>query len=414
MNDKRPFKTRVCLIRRASVALIVLLLLVQGCGDSKKSDKLSPEDIVTVKGKYIAIDGSPLASKNVTFRNLRIFSFIDYTSPTSLSEAIAMGIGEVATVIANIMLIPYYAATGQTPAPIGPQPQKNKAGYYLDSFTTNDQGEFSLKVRVGNLLRDRSGVINADLVNDASSNLAFGKFAFKIKDTTVELGEVQLCDLGGVVVTEVGDQVKVAWTLPAREIKKMFVNFGLQSDNSLIWSAEPSPQDGNLTVPKAVFGSQPFRVVIEAFYRFDDQLKISCYSPPKDMTLQNPVESLAKNRLATTPSIEFKISTLTNGRFNDKMVFEPFSVTNLFMDLGNTVQVRSATLHNLSLKSSGLVTVAVSTDNNVWTQVATGDAKRFQFLTFADPSNPANPIMARYVRIQSSTQILDLKEVMIE
>jgi hypothetical protein len=109
------------------------------------------------------------------------------------------------------------------------------------------------------------------------------------------------------------------------------------------------------------------------------------------------------------PNVPFKISQLTNGRFDDAVFLRAFNEKELTLDLGDSTSITRLLLYNLKLDggpgSQGLV-LSSSLDGENWQEILSGlEEERFMQIVL-----PA-PIESRFLKFEFSNQIYDLQEI---
>lgn len=279
--------------------------------------------------------------------------------------------------------------------------------FFIQKYKTNSLGEFTVKVRAGDLLRDDAGGINLLLLNQEASDNLYGKFAFVLQNADTNVGTVQLCKLGGITATETATNMVFTWTAPSFTVTKYVINFGLQSNNALLWSAEATTP--TLTIPKNVFQDFKTRMTVEAFTTFDssgEEKKVSCLTNYKDFQVTSPLKSLASSPTVTAENVKFTVTSLTNGSVGDNPYLDGFSSRTITFDFKSALSFSTVIFHNLKLDTAGKMTLQTSADGVTWTTInSTTDELRF--LVFTHTST----LSTRYFRVTFSSDIADLQEI---
>ena len=390
-------------LRFTVIALVVAGM--GGCGKNSKTPELSPDAIVTVRGQFLAPDGTGLGDIPVDLKNLRVFAFIDYTNvalDTIIFYPMRFFLGNA---------FPFFPNLWPDQAFIEREKRPN---YYFEHARTNHDGTFKFGVRAGNLLRDSVREINLELVNGRREGLSSARYAFVLTKQEMILDPLRLCTLGPPTTDVVSDpdNVLITWPVPPDAVQRYLVNFGVKSDHSLIWASEVTPVEGattvSLSLPKTIFSDLTAEFAIEAYTVFKTEMKHSCVSVPVALTLPKPVASLAKGTAAIADGVQFKISSLTNGKFHDPVYFAAFDVRTITLDLGAVKSVTAVVLHNLSLAAGGgELTLDSSPDGQTWSTPTRQAEQRFIVI------RPAGALTARYLRLTFSSKLQDLKEVTV-
>lgn len=383
--------------------LLCTLLIMTACSSKpSKSPLFDDNEIVEISGTMLEDDGTPLAAKHIELSNLRRFGYIDYT------EAAIDSARKAFSALFFTIAWPFFPFYRNDPGVTDPEDYYERPNYYTDSVKTNSEGKFSFKIRAGNFLRDSDGGINITLVNEKEDPARFGKYVFVVKSKDSELGSLRLCGAeDGIDISEAASDMAFSWDKPSGTIEKYVVNFALKSDNSLLWSSEVDGDDStpSLTLPKMIFQDFEVRVAVEAYYTFEDELKLSCLSPAQVFSVESPSESLATGALATSPNIKFRIDTLTNEGFKDGLFFDAFNTSEITLDLGEDTTINKVVFHNLKLMSDDTLTLVAIDSNGVETTVSGIKEKRFLAKTLS------SPITAKTLRIEFSDDLYDLQEI---
>jgi hypothetical protein len=390
--------------KSTSLIFTFLGLSISGCGMSgSKSPTLDPTSPVTIKGKYLDDNGSGLPDTQINFRNLRRFGYVDMTA-VEHAQSVALFLK-----MAFPFFLIYEDLFNEDPLRVDPNLFRYKPNYFLTKVRTDSQGNFSFRVRVDQLMRDEAGGINIVLVNEKYRDNRFGKYSFVVKKQDTNLGELRLCELGGIKIEETAgsENFLVQWTAPAQTVSKYVVNFAVPEDSSLVWSAEVAGDQTSVTVPKFLFESLKTRVAIEAYYALESEKTVSCLTSPKDFSLLNPEKSLGQNAKVTADEIPFRLSSLTNRKFSDNGYLEAFSPSRLTFDLLEKKTLKAVALHNLRLGSKGEFEIEVSEDGISWSVAKKAPERRFLVETFD------SPVTTRYLRLAFSSRLLDLQEISI-
>ncbi len=382
-------------------AVFLSAFTLLGCGETtSNSPEFDPEADVTIAGKLLKIDGSALTDTPIDVRNLRRNGFIDY------EKAHADTLAQIAAFPILTLAWPFVWFYNYTDENL--KKYEENPNFFVSQIKTSFDGAFRFVAKAKQLLRDADGGINITIVNGKEASLSFAKYSFVIKEQNTELGEGRLCDLGGVTATEEADSVTLNWQAPPFTNVRSVLKLADAETKSLIWSATPDAAATSITLPKSIFSSRPTQLAIEAFQKFETESTVSCITPPLAISLANPLTNLAAGAQVNADNISFRITSLTNTRFDDKPYFGAFDTTELSIDLGSVQDVSHLVLHNLQLTAASNLTIGLSTDNVNWTVPTAEAAKRFTLRSF-DPAVPA-----RFVRLRFDASIVTLQEVVVQ
>lgn len=391
--------------RAANLSALCALVLAGGCGSSaSKSPEFLPGTSLTVTGRFVDDDGKPLVGKQISFRNLRAFGYVDFRK----AEADAVG-RAIAWWSAFPFFVAYDALYGRDPLEVDAEAYKVRPNYYLDGVRTDALGAFRFKVNADEMLRDAEGGINIVIVNERLSAPRFGRAAFVVKDRDTNVGDVRLCELGGLAVSEPGggEDLVVSWNAPPAAVRKFVINFAIPGNSSLVWSTETDGAATQVAVPRALFQDFTVRVAVEAYLAFEDDRKTSCLTSPLDFKIKAPLLPVSRKKIATAKNVKFKINALTNGAFDDNGFFDAFKSDSVTLDLESVLPVRHLALQNLRIASAGKVRVETSSDGAAWTSATEVSAERFTRISL-----PA-AAQARYVRLGFSSPLMSLQELAV-
>jgi hypothetical protein len=171
-----------------------------------------------------------------------------------------------------------------------------------------------------------------------------------IKEQETALDPISLCDLGETV-QETASTLDWTWPLPSYALDHYEVRIADAQDNSLLWATRVEPGSTQLTLPKSIFQAASIRYAIEVFYRFEDELHASCLTPSRTISIANPMSNLALGKKASAEGIDFTVTSLTNGRFNDVSYFSAYDTRSITIDLEADRLISSINLHNLQFTS---------------------------------------------------------------
>lgn len=377
-------------------ALALLAGIHFGCAEKKDglSPQFKPGTIVSVFGKFVDETGSPLADKHIHLQNLREFAYIDYGSPDPAKIT-----RNYFGIFFNALFFPFF------PKYRYDENVYNKKTFRPDSLqttlNTNQAGEFKFEIQADRFLRDAQQAINISITNEEIVSGAFGRAAFIITAEDNDLGTITLCN-NQVEVKEEGDNsVTFSFEPPLFEVNSYIVNFGDAETNALVWSQILPAGQTTLNLPDIIFGSQKIRVSYEAYSVFLEDKKISCLAAPVEFQIANPKASLVAGALASSPSVMFKINSLTNGSFDDPIYLEALNSDTLTFNLAQPIEASKIIIHNLLMTGSGQITLKVNSE------IYSIDAKRF-FVVDLDRTTTVNSI-----EFYAPATIIDLKEVTV-
>jgi hypothetical protein len=171
-----------------------------------------------------------------------------------------------------------------------------------------------------------------------------------IKEQETTLDPISLCDLGETV-QENALTLDWTWPQPAYALDHYEVRIADAQDNSLLWASRVEAGSTQLNLPKSIFQAASLRYAIEVFYRFDEEFHASCLTPSRTLSIANPVTNLAYQNKASGENIDFTITSLTNGRFNDVSYFSAYDTRSITIDLEDETLISSINLHNLQFTS---------------------------------------------------------------
>ncbi|SMF32110.1 hypothetical protein [Pseudobacteriovorax antillogorgiicola] len=384
------------------------ICLIGSCESTSESEspQFDPSDIVEISGTYLNDDGSPAARTYIHLQNLNTYGYYDPLY-TSVADFLLKFFQRVA-----FWPFPFYSWGDN-------DRDKTSPGYFLDEIRTNDVGQFNFEVTAGSFVRDSSGAINITLINDGDeSSDPYGRFTFVIKEQVSALDELILCKLEPLTLSEGASTIDISWLAPSFTVESYQIKFANPDDNSPIWVSSVEGTETTISLPKSIFADYSVRFAIEAFYQIDgdneSQLKKSCLTPSQEFTIATPTPNLAANAYASSPSIDFTITSLSNGEFDDPWYFEAFDTNTLTIDLGSETTIESINLHNLMFSSSSSQTIAIqgaSSGNesaDFSELIATTSATRYMSLSLTSPAT------VRWLKIIASSTLLDLQEVSIQ
>lgn len=386
---------------RNSVSHILIFFWLLSCGTTPKSPAFDPDTILKVEGQFLQPNGEALAGINIDLKNLNRFAYIDMTA-VAISE-----IGRAFSYMFNFGFIfyPFYAPEKLSHNNEGVA----RPGYFVDSVTTDLEGRFSFQARAGNLLRDAEGAINLSLVNQEDDTSLFGRYAFFIKKQDTSLPALQLCDLGNLQLAETAEEVTVSWQ-PEDRFTRYNVSIVDAASRHVIWVAGLDEGLDQFSIGRSIIQDREVLIAVEAYEILEDEeMTLSCLSKPLSYQGGTPIDVYSQSKSISAPSVPFKISQLTNGRFDDAIFLRAFQEKELTLDLEETTSITRLLLYNLKLDgtpgSAGLV-VSSSNDGEIWQELQSGlNEERFMQILL-----PA-PIQTRYLRFQFSREIYDLQEI---
>jgi hypothetical protein len=385
--------------------LCILLSLSMIHCDGKESDtpEYDPNTLLTISGRFLDGDGTPLTSTPIHMKNLRYDSYID---------PVKCVVDQIDNLIFSLIYLawvfPFYLFGSSTDASAKPDPGVVRPNYFNDKIKTDSEGNFEFSIKAGKFLRDENGGVNIELVNNkASDDSLFGKYQFVIKEEDSVLGDLQLCSLGGLEFTENDDDVTISWEAAPSEVTKYITNFGISSSNALLWSVETDSETTSITVPKTVFNDFEIKVASQAYYTFEDQKKISCLSEPLTFTLTSPTSSIITDTIAEVSNVKFKVTSFSNGKLNDPVFLKAFNSKQIIIDMEEALEFSNINFHNLSLVKAGETTISTSDDKTTWTEL--GTEAEVRFMTYALDTS----VTARYLKFDFSSQLVDLKEITV-
>ncbi len=312
-------------------------LVMSACTGEKnpgKSPYFEDEDILTISGQFLDQSGQGLPETKIALRNLRVFAYVN-PSQTYFKETLNWFIS---------LAFPMFP-TYDTKA------VKVKPNYFLKDAVTARDGSFRFQIRADQTLRDAEGGINMALINDGEGTSAsYAKYNFVIKEQETSLDPISLCDLGETV-QETAASLDWSWPLPSYALDHYEVRIADAQDNSLLWASRVEASATGLSLPKSIFQAASLRYAIEVFYRFDEEFHASCLAPSRTFSIANPISNLASSKKATAENIDFAITSLTNGRFNDVSYFSAYDTRSITIDLEEDTLISSINLHNLQFTS---------------------------------------------------------------
>lgn len=381
---------------------ISLALFLMACSADKKpgnSPYFEDEDILTISGTFQDQDSEGLANRNIALRNIRRFPYYDPTA-TYVRDAISWFF-QVA-----FPMFPVYEGSYVQ--------QKVKSNYFLKEVKTAVDGSFRFQMRGAEVLRDAEGGINIVLINDGEGTSdSFAKYSFVIKGQTTDLGTIKLCTLAAQK-QELTDELTFTWTLPGYTLDHYEFRFADARDNSLLWVSRVDASATSLSLPKSIFQTDSIRFAVEIFYTFEDELQTSCLTPSQSFQIATPKSNLAAARPVSAENIAFRVTSLTNGRFNDPSYFAAYDTRSLVVDLGSNTLIQSVNLHNLQFTSdaSAKLTIegATAEDPTDFTSIGLDEVDALRFASY---TLPVAGSWAR-VRISSPGIISNLQEIAIQ
>lgn len=376
--------------------LLISILLTTGCGGSRdKSPQFAPGSSVKVSGRFLQEDGSPLSGKKIQLQNPQKFAYIDYSSPDV--NAIGRDFFGVSADIFSIFFpfFPRWRYADDYYKEVYVRP-----GFFQQEITTDGEGGFSFSIKAENFLRDAEGGININVTNEKIETDTFGRAAFVVKKQDTDLGDIRLCSSPVLVKEETDQTISFTFSAPSFEAQQYIVNFGDVETSDLIWSEVLAAGTTSINLPQAVFGSRRVRVAYEAFAVSESEKKISCLVPATEFSLSTPSSSLIAGAVASSPTVLFRIDSLTNSAYDDSLFFEALAVRSVRFDLAPAVTASRILLHNFV--SDGNAVLTIDTGDGPAFQVA---SKRFQQIEIGRSST------MNYLEISSDAPIVDLKEI---
>ncbi len=381
---------------------ISLAISLMACSADKKpgnSPFFEDEDILSIAGTFQEKDGEGLGNRNIALRNIRRFPYYDPTA-TYVRDAISWFFQ-----LAFPMFPVYEGSYVQ---------QKVKSNYFLKEVKTAIDGSFQFQMRGKDVLRDSEGGINIVLINDGQGTTdSFAKYSFVIKSKTTDLGSIKLCALNEQR-QELADELSFSWTLPGYTLDHYEFRFADARDNSLLWVSRVDAAATSLTLPKSIFQTDSIRYAVEIFYTFEDELQTSCLTASQSFQLASPKSNLAAGRPVVAENIAFRVTSLTNGRFNDPSYFAAYDTRSLVVNLGQNTLIQSVNLHNLQFTSdaSAKLSIEGATAEDPTAFISLG-LDQVDALRFASYTLPVAGSWAR-VRISSPGIISNLQEIAIQ
>lgn len=320
-----------------SIALIFSCLLVCACTGEKNpgnSPYFKDEDILTISGQFLDQSDQGLATTKIALRNLRVFAYVN-PSQTYFKESLNWFIA---------LAFPMFP-TYDTKA------TKVKPNYFLKDAVTARDGSFTFQIRGDQTLRDADGGINITLINDGDgASASYAKYNFVIKEQQTTLDPIALCNLWETV-QETTTTLDWNWPLPAYALDHYEVRIADAQDNSLLWATRVEAGATQLSLPKSIFQAESLRYAIEVFYHFEDDLHASCLTPSRTISIADSITNLAFQKKASAENIDFAVTSLTNGHFNDVSYFSAYDTRSITIDLVEDKLISSINLHNLQFTS---------------------------------------------------------------
>jgi len=377
------------------------LLTLGGCTGEKnpgKSPYFEDADILTITGQFVDQNSQGLAETKIALRNLRLFAYIN-PSQTYFKETVNWFLS---------LAFPMFPTYDQ-------KAEKVKANYFLKDAVTARDGSFRFQMRADQTLRDAEGGINITLINDGEGTASsYAKYNFVIKAAETSLDPISLCDLGETV-QETSLTLDWSWPLPTFALDHYEVRIADAQDNSLLWASRVEADSTQLSLPKSIFQAPELRYAIEVFYRFDDEFHASCLTASRTITLTNPITNLAQNKKASGENIDFSITSLTNGRFNDVSYFSAYDTRSIIIDLEQDTLISSINLHNLQFTSDTaphelIFQAATKAIPNTFVSIGLDAATPLRFGNYQLPT----PGSYARIRISASNVFSSLQEVSIQ
>lgn len=386
-------------MKRTLASLFCFILCA--CSGEKnpgKSPFFKDQDILTIKGQFLDQSNQGLPLTKIALRNLRVFAYVN-PSQTYFKEAVNW------LIYLAFPMFPTYDTKAV----------KVKPNYFLKDAVTARDGSFRFQIQADQTLRDAAGGINITLINDGEGTAAsYAKYNFVIKEQETTLDPIALCDLAETV-QENPQTLDWSWTLPSYTIDHYEVRIADARDNALLWASRVDATATGLSLPKSIFHSTALRYAIEVFYRFEDEFHASCLAPSRTLAIQTPITNLAAGKRASGENIDFAITSLTNGRFNDVSYFSAYDTRSITIDLGEDKLISSINLHNLQFTSDTAphqLTLEAATQAAPQTFVSIGlDAEtplRFGNYLLSTPGSFAK------LRISASNVFATLQEISVQ
>lgn len=382
-------------------ALALSSLLLCACTGEKnpgKSPYFKDDEILTISGQFLDKNQDGLASTKIALRNLRVFAYVN-PSQTYFKETLNWFIA---------LAFPMFP-TYDTKA------VKVKPNYFLKDAVTSRDGSFRFQIRADQTLRDAEGGINIALINDGDgTDSSYAKYNFVIKEQETTLDPISLCDLGETV-QETASTLDWTWPLPSYALDHYEVRIADAQDNSLLWATRVEAAATQLTLPKSIFQAASIRYAIEVFYRFEDELHASCLTPSRTISIASPMTNLAFGKKASAEGIDFTVTSLTNGRFNDVSYFSAYDTRSFTIDLGADTLISSINLHNLQFTSDTaphqlIFEAATKAAPSTFVSIGLDDETPLRF------GNYQLPVPGNYARLRiSATNVFSLlQEVSVQ
>lgn len=377
------------------------LLILGGCTGEKnpgKSPYFEDADILTITGQFVDQNSQGLAETKIALRNLRLFAYIN-PSQTYFKETVNWFLS---------LAFPMFPTYDK-------KAEKVKANYFLKDAVTARDGSFRFQMRADQTLRDAEGGINITLINDGEGTTSsYAKYNFVIKAAETNLDPISLCDLGETA-QETAQTLDWSWPLPTYALDHYEVRIADAQDNSLLWASRVEASSTQLSLPKSIFQSSELRYAIEVFYRFDDEYHASCLTPSRTITLTNPITNLAQNKKASGEGIDFIITSLTNGRFNDVSYFSAYDTRSITIDLEQDTPISSINLHNLQFTSDTaphelIFEAATKASPNTFVSIGLDAVTPLRFGNY----QLATPGSYARIRISASNVFSSLQEVSVQ
>ena len=383
-------------------AAILFIFSGYSCGSKKdsKSPYFARGTQVRFKGRILRSDKNPFSNAPLIFQNPRYFGYIDTTSATL-------------NLIKNMILLPLRVLNLGSSEGF---PADKKSVFSKDLFSadleTDAQGQFFLSIDESKLLRDFDGGINITIVYRPTTGMAALKYDFIVKAEETAFDDFYLCDDLAPVVTQDGDDVNVTWKAGPIPALRHILNIRSPSNRGLIWVQSFDGKVMGTQFKKTLLSNRNTSLNLERFYVDEEQKKVTCLSPSVEFNVLNPAISLSRGSITTTPKTQFKFVTLGNENFNDKIFLEPFDIKSLVQDFGKEITFSRIYLHNLKVESAPSLSFSVAGDNStVYTNVSPANvvngSNRFLEVILSQP------VTARYLKVESSTKIVDLQEMTI-
>lgn len=377
-------------------------LIVFSCGSPKesKSPNFMPGTQVKFRGKILKADKKPLSNSPLVFQNSRYFGYIDTTSSSI-------------NLIKNILLLPLRILNLGSSEGL---PADLKTKYSADLFTTDlqtdAQGQFSLSVDESKLLRDSQGAINVTIAYRTAAGMSSLKYDFVVKGEETVFDDFYLCDDLAPAINQDGNDINVIWKSGSNTTLRTMLNIRTPSNKGLIWVQSFEGNVLGTKFKKALLSNKTASFNLERFYVDEELKKVACLSPSVDYNALDPDISLSKGSITSTPKTKFKFVTLGNGNFNDNLFLEPFDVKTLVQDFGKEITFARIYLHNFKADNQASLSFSVAGDNStVYSDIAPANvidgSRRFLEVILSQP------VTARYLKVESSSKIVDLQEMTV-